>query len=63
MSNIYHFHGLRTMNAMGKTARGSYRRALLAQPVEHLAILPWRSLRPSVVRQRFRRVDTARDPY
>jgi len=51
------------MNAMGKTARGSYRRALLAQPVEHLAILPWRSLRPSVVRQRFRRVDTARDPY
>jgi hypothetical protein len=40
MSNIYRFHGLRTVNAMGKTARRSNPRALLAQPVEHLAILP-----------------------
>jgi hypothetical protein len=63
MLNIYLFHSLRTVKAMGKTARGSHPRALLAQPVEHLAILPWRSLRPSVVRQRCRRVDAARDPH
>jgi hypothetical protein len=55
MSNIYRFHGLRRMKAMGKTARGFRPRAPVALRGKHPAILPWRSFHPSVVRQLCRR--------
>jgi hypothetical protein len=54
MSNIYRFHGLRRMKAMGKTARG-FPSARVALRRKHPAILPWRSFHPSVVRQLGRR--------